>query len=272
MQEFEGRTAVVTGGGSGIGRGIALGLADAGMKVVVADLDGAAAEKVAGEIGSSALALTVDVRDEDALARAAARVESEAGGASLLCANAGVLCEVGPLAERTAADWEFVFSVNVHGVVRTVQAFLPQLRAKAPEAHIVNTASLGGLVTVEGFPIGIYTASKYACVGYSESLRNELAAEGIGVSVLCPGVVQSNLMNSSAAVRPAHLGTQPLAPEGSTDTSMIPNAMAAEEVGPIVVRAVRANRLHILTHPETRPMVEARFAEVLDDYSFAGEH
>ena len=101
----------------------------------------------------------------------------------LLCANAGVL-RIAPLEQHSIDDWEYTLSVNVLGVVKTVKAFLSQLRQNAPDAHIVNTASLGGLISVERFPIGAYTALKYACVGFSEMLRGELAPEGIGKQLL----------------------------------------------------------------------------------------
>jgi len=162
------------------------------------------------------------------------------------------------------------------GIVKTVAAFLPALRESAPEAHIVTTASLGGLVSDVRAPIGAYVASKYASVGYSEMLRAELAGEGIGVSVLCPGVVASNLMGTSAENRPEAFGEQAapqLAPVGGSGAAraLAPpaKAMPAEDVGPIVIRAIRANRLHVLTHPETRRLVEGRFQAMLEDFDFA---
>jgi NAD(P)-dependent dehydrogenase (short-subunit alcohol dehydrogenase family) len=280
MQSFEGKVAVVTGGGSGIGRGIALTLARERMTVAVADLRAESARSVADEIaarGGRALALEVDVSSVDSLEAAAKEVGARAGGVNLLCANAGVLARIAPLAEHTVEDWEYTLSVNVLGVVKSVQAFLPALRASAPEAHIVTTASLGGLIAVEGFPIGAYTASKYACVGYSETLRAELAPEGIGVSVLCPGVVASSLSATSAANRPASYGAQhgpdlavaADASAGRRAAAIVP--MPAEDVGPIVVRAVRENRLHVLTHPQSRPLVERRFQALLADYDFAAK-
>ena len=208
MKTLTGRTAVVTGGGSGIGRGIALGLAAEGMKLAILDLNGESASGVASEIeqaGGEAIGFAVDVTSAQALEQVAKDVAGRLGGASLLCANAGVMLPLGPLAEKSADDWEYVFSVNVHGVVKTVAAFLPQLRA-ADEAHIVNTASLGGIVSVPQIPLGVYIASKYACVGYSECLREELAKDGIGVSVLCPGVVASDLYHTSSQQRPERYG------------------------------------------------------------------
>ncbi len=277
IRDLSGKVAVITGGGSGIGRGIALTFAREGMVVAVADIQSDAAAAVATEIndaGGSAFAVTADVTSVDSLAAAAQEVENRSGAVNLLCANAGVL-RIASLDQHTIEDWEYTLSVNVLGVVKTVQAFLPQLRQNAPDAHIVNTASLGGLVSVEGFPIGAYTASKYACVGFSEMLRGELAPEGIGVSVLCPGVVESKLAQTSSENRPASFGEH-RAPEADgalagaeRATITAPQAMPAEDVGPIVIRAVRENRLHVLTHPQSRPLVARRFEALMADFDFA---
>ena len=272
MQDLKGRTAVVTGGGSGVGRGISLGLAAEGMKVAVLDLNGGAAERVAQEIaarGTESMAVTVDVTSTQQLAAAAKEVIGRFGNVNLLCANAGVILPIGPLAENSDSDWEYVFSVNLHGVVKTVNAFLPSLR-EADQAHIVNTASLGGVLSVPEVLVGVYTSSKYACVGYSECLRGELASEGIGVSVLCPGLVESDLYTTSAANRPDRLGgpetVVALSKNASTSDAVAPTAMPAEDVGPILVRGIRENRLHIFTHPEALTVVEARFAGMRADF------
>jgi len=279
MDDLRGRVAVVTGGGSGIGRGVALTLAAEGMTVAVADLRQSRSEAVAAEIesaGGRALGIGVDVTSVESLAAAAEEIVVRAGGVNVLCANAGVLARVAPLAEHTIEDWEYTLSVNVLGIVKTVAAFLPALRESAPDAHVVTTASLGGLVSDVRAPIGAYIASKYACVGYSEMLRAELAGEGIGVSVLCPGVVSSNLTATSAENRPVAYGEQ-AAPQlaaagsaGGASASPPPvRAMPAEDVGPIVIRAIRANRFHVLTHPRARPLVEGRFRVMLEDFEFA---
>jgi len=277
MDDLNGRVAVVTGGGSGIGRGIALALGAEGMTVAVADVRRASAEAVAAEIesaGRRAFAIGLDVTSVESLAAAAKEVAARAGGVNLLCANAGVLARIGPLVDHTVEDWEYTLSVNVVGIVKMVAAFLPALRKSAPDAHIVTTASLGGLVSDVRAPLGAYIASKYACVGYSEMLRAELAGEGIGVSVLCPGVVESNLMATSAENRHDAFGPQP-APQlgggaGGASAPALPAwAIAAEDVGPIVIRAIRANRFHVLTHPRAWPLVDARFQAMRADFEFA---
>ena len=278
MDDLNGRVAVVTGGASGIGRGIALTLGAEGMTVAVADIQQSNAEAVAAEIeskGGRAIGIGVDVTSVESLAAAASEIVARSGGVNLLCANAGVLARVAPLVDHTIGDWEYTLSVNVMGVVKTVAAFLPALRASAPDAHVVNTASLGGLTADVRAPIGAYIASKYACVGYSEMLRAELASEGIGVSVICPGVVASKLTGTSAENRPRAFGAQAapqLGAAGAGAASAPPppiHAMAAEDVGPIVIRAIRANRFHVLTHPRARPLIEGRFQAMLDDFDFA---
>jgi len=280
MDELDGRVAVVTGGGSGIGRGIALTFGAEGMTVAVADVQESKAREVAAEIGASggsALGIGVDVTSAESLARAAEEIVAKTGGVNLLCANAGVLARVGPLANHTIGDWEYTLSVNVLGIVKTVAAFLPALRGRAPDAHIVTTASLGGLVSDVGALMGAYVASKYACVGYSEMLRAELVDQGIGVSVLCPAVVVSNLLGTSIENRPGAFGDQaaveletvPGGVKGMGPHLALRHAMPAEDVGPIVIRAIRANRFHVLTHPHTRSLVEARFRAILEDFDFA---
>ena len=280
MHDLIGRVAVVTGGGSGIGRGIALTLGAEGMTVAVADVQESKAREVAAQIeasGGRALGMGVDVTSMESLARAADKIVAETGGVNLLCAHAGVLARVGPLASHTMGDWEYTLSVNVLGIVKTVAAFLPALRGCAPDAHIVTTASLGGLVSDVGAPMGAYVASKYACVGYSETLRAELEHERIGVSVLCPAVVASNLIATSTENRPGGFGAQaavelvaaPGNAKGKGPHLALRHAIPAEDVGPILVRAIRANRFHVLTHPHARPLVDSRVRSLLEDFTFA---
>src|SRR5579859_5082689 len=200
MQELHGRIAVVTGGGSGIGRALAHAFAGEGMHVIVADIEPDAAETVASELRSRsqdvrALAVHTDVGDPASLQALAARAEHEFGHVNVLCNNAGVYL-AGSLAEATREQWAWLLAVNLFGVIEGVRAFLPLLRrAGAGEAQIVNTASGAGLSAAPG--IGVYTTTKYAVVGFSESLRRDLAPEGIGVSVLCPGGVNTRIFDAA---------------------------------------------------------------------------
>ena len=274
MQDLQGRTAVVIGGGSGIGRGIALALGGDGMNVVVADIEREPAAAVANEIehlGAKAVAVECDVTREESLAEAARSADAAFGAVHVLSNNAGVILTPSPLEDASIPDWEWVFSVNFFGIVKSVNAFLPSLRAHGEPAHIVNTASMAGIVTIPGLQVGVYGASKYACVAYSETLRAELAREQIGVSVLCPGMIESNLAATSARNRPAHFGGPlPTPAVGGMRKEAAPpgnRVLSGEECGQIVVGGIRENRLHIITHPESLPLIERRFEGLRADYA-----
>lgn len=268
MEQLADKTAVVIGGAQGIGRGIALALADEQMDVAILDIEADAAARTAKELearGVRSLAARVDVTDERSLAAAAAEVTERLGPVQLLSNNAGVSAPQGPITEKSDADWQWVFSVNLFGIVKAVQAFLPGMRAHGRGGHIVNTSSMAGLVCVPELQVGVYTASKYACTAYCEILRAELAPEGIGVSVLCPGLIDTQLSLTSARNRPTRFGG-PLPTPAPMPEAMRQAAMQPEVVGPIVVRGIKANRLHILTHPEmSLPLVDARFATIRAD-------
>jgi NAD(P)-dependent dehydrogenase (short-subunit alcohol dehydrogenase family) len=274
MREIGGKTAVVIGGGSGIGRGVAIGLAQAGAQLAVADIELDAAESVAKEAqacGARAQAFPVDGTARESLVGLAQRVARELGPIQILCNNVGVMLDR-PLDRASEADWAWVIEFNLLSIVRAVDVFLPFLRAAPGEKHIVNTASMAAVVaqTRPEVPadLGLYTATKHAVLGYTETLRGELAPEGIGVSVLCPGLVASNLAATSARHRPARHGG-PLAPPAAPPAALSALALDPLAVGPIAVRAIRANRLHIFTHPERRKQVEARQQRLLADFAFA---
>jgi NAD(P)-dependent dehydrogenase (short-subunit alcohol dehydrogenase family) len=278
VEELEGRGAVVIGGGGGIGRGIALGLAGAGMDVVVADIDPATAAAVAGEVagvaspGRRVLPATVDATSRESLTALADLAVAELGAVHVMANTVGVIANR-PLPEATEAEWAWVIEFNVMAIVRAVDVFLPYLRAHGGPAHIVNTSSMAGLLAlppaaVGGFANGLYTTTKHALIGYCDMLRSELAPEGIGVSVLCPGLVAGGLATTSAKHRPARYGG-PTADESTTATP-VPGAMPNEEIGPTVVRGIRGDRRYIFTHWDDMitGLVEARHREVLDDFSF----
>jgi NAD(P)-dependent dehydrogenase (short-subunit alcohol dehydrogenase family) len=270
MEDLSGRVAVVIGGGSGIGRGIALGLAAEGMRVVVADIDAASADEVRGEItevGGTATVAGVDGTDRESLGRLAEGTVAEHGAVHVLSTNVGVVADQ-PLTTASEVDWAWIIEFNLMSAVRAVDVFLPHLRTAGGPAHIVITASLAALLvppSVGGLHLGLYTATKHALLGYAESLRGELAGEGIGVSLLCPGMVRSNLAATSARHRPARHGG-PLPPPPAREPPL--TMMSPEAVGPVVVRGIKSDRLHILTHPTGLGLVETRHAAVVADFAF----
>jgi NAD(P)-dependent dehydrogenase (short-subunit alcohol dehydrogenase family) len=275
METLAGRGAVCVGGGSGVGRGIARGLAAAGARVLVADIEEANAARVRDEIvaaGGTGAAAGVDATDPDALADLARTATGTLGAVHVLVHTVGVIADT-PLAAATEAEWGWFLELHLLSAVRTVNAFLPELRRHPGDAHIVVTASMAGLLALPpadtgGVNTGLYSVAKHALVGYGEMLRGELADEGIGVSVLCPGRVSSNLAATSARNRPDRFGG---AFAGPPDGSEPPGAMPNEAVGPIVVRGILGDRAYILTHPEARPMVERRQQALLADFAYFAE-
>lgn len=275
MQELKGRAAAITGGGSGIGRALALGCAEAGMDVAVADVEADKAEAVAEEVralGRRVLAAGVDVRDAAQVDALAARVWDELGGCHLVCNNAGVIV-MGASWERSVEDWDWVLDVNVRGVANGIRAFVSRMLEQGEPGHVVNTASCNGLYALPRN--GLYTASKYAVVGLSESLRMELEGTGIGVSVLCPGNVRTGILHSDRN-RPAELGQSKVTKE---DVIVLAQAgdeanremVAPERVAELVLDAVRRDELYVITHPGSRPTVQARCDAMLQAYDVARE-
>jgi NAD(P)-dependent dehydrogenase (short-subunit alcohol dehydrogenase family) len=273
VQDLSGRTAVVIGGGGGIGRGISLGLASERVQVVVADMRLEAAEAVRDEItsaGESAIALPVDATSRDSLAALVDGAVAEFGGVQVLVNTVGVITNR-RLDEATDVDWAWFVEFNLMAMVRAVDVFLPVLRADQQPAHIVITSSMAGLLAlpppaVGGFFNGLYTTTKHALIGYCDMLRSELEPEGIGVSVLCPGLVAGNLSSTSAQNRPDRFGGPTPDPRAGRGPS--PAAMPNAQVGPIVVRGIKGNRFYIFTHPDSAALVEARHREVLEDFAF----
>ena len=282
MEQLEGCVAVITGGGSGIGEGLARACHAAGMRVVLGDVEEEQAARVANdvrELGGDAIGVRADVSSRESLEELAARAYEAFDAVHLLCNNAGVLT-ASPLVETPETDWEWTLGVNLMGPVHGVRAFVPRMREQAgDEAHIVNTSSVAGTFAIEGQPIGVYTASKYAVVGYSEMLRLELAAEDIGVSVLCPGGVATRIQEAGRNRPDALGGPVGQAPEDrarrreraaatgvSPDRGNRPPAMTPREVGERVLDGVRANRLYIFTHAGQRGPVEERYHDMMAAY------
>ncbi|HEX2382962.1 MAG TPA: SDR family NAD(P)-dependent oxidoreductase [Acidimicrobiales bacterium] len=277
--KVSGTSAVVIGGGSGVGRGIALGLAAAGARVVVGDIDPSSADEVRNEIesaGGLAVSARVDSTERDSLDSLASVAEAEHGGVQILASNVGVLTST-PLDRASERDWSWSLELNVLSHVRAVDVFLPHLRAGGPPAHIVLTASLAAVYvppTIAETHLGVYTATKHAVLGYGETLRNELEPESIGVSVLCPGMVQSNLVATSARHRPERHGgpfTPAMPAASDREQTQLLGMLPPEAVGPVVVRGIEANRAHILTHPYSLGLIEERHGVLVDDFRFFAE-
>jgi NAD(P)-dependent dehydrogenase (short-subunit alcohol dehydrogenase family) len=268
MEQLKDRVAFITGAASGIGFGLAHACLRAGMKVVIADVRQAALEAAAAMLAGSGhrlLPLVLDVTDRGAWEACAERVRQEFGGVDLLCSNAGVNF-VGSTLEATYEDWDFALAVNVGGAINAVHTFAPAMAKSGREGHIVITASVSGLFTGPG--AGVYATTKYALVGIAESLRADLRDTRVGVSVLCPGPVQSELFESTQKVRPARwsaTGSVPVVPPGTdrADTAIFRTAPTGADIGERVLNGVRRNDLYILTHAEIRPVLEARAAALL---------
>jgi NAD(P)-dependent dehydrogenase (short-subunit alcohol dehydrogenase family) len=265
MEQLDGRVAVITGAGSGIGRALAVRCGEEGMHVVAADVEQGALDDTVRLVGGDAIGVVCDVADGasvDALADAA---YAAFGAVHLLCNNAGVF-QAGLLWERTIADWEWVLGVNEWGIIHGIRAFVPRMIAGGDEGHVVNTSSLAGVVS-NAFS-GPYNVSKFAALGLSECLAHDLKATGarIGASVLVPGSVNTRIADSTRN-RPASLGEG----VGAEDAAFVDKALAdmtstgadPSEVAGLVVDAVRTGQFVIPTSPGYDEQIRTRAASLL---------
>ncbi len=266
MKPLKNKVAVVTGAGHGIGSGMVRVFAEGEMKVIVSDIDESAASAVAEAVrnqGGEAIAVAADVSKRDSVENLAQRALEKFGSVHVICNNAGVLVG-GPMMEITQDDWQWLLSVNLLGVVNGSQVFAPIL-VEQGEGHIVNTASVGGFLS---FPnLAIYCTTKFAVVGYSDALALELAPHGVGVSILCPGKVNSNLDHSDE-IRPDHLAN---AGGKSDELGDLSDGMDPLEVGRHVLAGIESNAGYIFTHPEFREIFEGRFQKILANFAPSSE-
>jgi NAD(P)-dependent dehydrogenase (short-subunit alcohol dehydrogenase family) len=268
MQHVEGKVAFITGGASGIGLGIAHAFLAAGMKVMIADLRQDHIYTALAGLDRSGKAralhaIRLDVTNRAAMAAAADETERMFGKLHVLVNNAGVGIQ-GPFQGITYADWDFGLGVNLGGVINGLQTFLPRIQAHREGGHIVNTASLAALVPMPSAFV-IYVAAKAAVVTISETIRSDLANDNIGVSVLCPGPVRTNIHELSKN-RPPQFGVGDAyrrAEEAGATQVPFPSMMEPAEVGARVLNAVRNNDLYVITHGEWRQLAAARHAELL---------
>ncbi|HZT66372.1 MAG TPA: SDR family NAD(P)-dependent oxidoreductase [Acidimicrobiales bacterium] len=269
MREFQGRTAVVTGAASGIGLALCRRFAAAGMRLVMADIEKPALQEAAEALrggGTEVLDMVTDVSNPaqvDELARAAT---DAFGPVNVLCNNAGV-ASGGLVSELSIEDWRWVLGVNLFGVVHGLHSFLPGMLAHGQEAHVVNTASLAGLVSPP--LMSPYSASKFAVVAISESLYHELNMTGakVKVSVLCPGWVNTRIHEASRN-RPAGLGGDQAREVDESRMQLmaqvISSGLPPEQVAEKVFEAINEERLYVITHPDMLAGVEARMRSILD--------
>ena len=269
MRELTGKTAFVTGGASGIGLALGRAFAQSGMKVMLADIEAEALKKAVHglrEFGSNVRDTICDVADPDSVERAAQESFAAFGNVHVVCNNAGVAAG-GGIDTISLDNWRWVLDVNLMGVLHGIRSFLPHMRAHNEGGHIVNTASMAGMVGGLGF--SPYGASKFAVVSMSEGLATQLAPHGIGVSVLCPSYVRTGI-GESGRNRPERYGPAPVLDPNGPSAAMVaeiarqlaaglePAAVAAR-----VLAAIRQNRLYVFTHPGMRAWVEERFAAIL---------
>jgi short-subunit dehydrogenase len=269
MRDFDDRTAFVTGAASGIGLGLARAFAAEGMKLVLADIDAERLDEAAHSLAASGAKVATfpfDIADRAAWTEVADQAEAAMGPVAVLCNNAGVSTSGRNVGDFDGAFWDRCVGINLTGVFNGCSTFVPRLRASGRSGHIVNTASMSGLIATPGQ--AIYNATKSAVVALSETLGLELAGTAIGVSVLCPGPVRSLLWRSSRRVQGLpDIETPP--PQALAGGSAAPHAMDPDLVGRMVVAAICAEQRYIITHPDRWPSVQARFADVEAGFGWA---
>jgi NAD(P)-dependent dehydrogenase (short-subunit alcohol dehydrogenase family) len=266
--KLQGRVAVVTGAASGIGRELALACAAEGARVALADVDEQGLAETARTLppGCESIQSRCDVSKAADLESLAQRTYERFGAAHVIFNNAGVGA-AGPVWSATLDDWKWVLDVNLMGVVHGIRAFVPRMLEAGTEGHVVNTASVAGLLSVPGS--GVYCASKHAVVSLSECLHHDLRTAGsaIGVSVLCPAWVPTGIANSERN-RPAALSSRnPLAApyEEHVRKAVASGKLSAADVARVTVEAVKANRFYVLPHQKIKVSIESRMRDILDE-------
>jgi NAD(P)-dependent dehydrogenase (short-subunit alcohol dehydrogenase family) len=268
MQDLTGKNAFITGGASGIGFAMAQAFLNEGMNVAIADVDAqalATAKTALSGSNARVMAVQLDVTNRAQYEAVARRVEAELGNIHVLCNNAGVY-RGGALDSVTYADWDWVMGVNVGGVINGLQTWLARIERHGEGGHVVNTASMAGVTTSPG--LGVYNASKFAVVGLSETLRKDLEPRGIGVSVLCPGMVRTRILESERT-RPAQFDVKEQSAEAAaTAHSGLMNlamntGIDPADVADLVVQGIRNNQLYLFPHPEMKDAAQVRVNEML---------
>jgi NAD(P)-dependent dehydrogenase (short-subunit alcohol dehydrogenase family) len=265
MDTINGKVAVITGGASGIGFAAAKALAAKGAKLVIADIEATALNKAVAELSSSgakAEGVMCDVADLGSVQSLAEQAFSKMGAVHILFNNAGVALN-GHIVNMKHSDWEWIIKVDLWGPIHGVEAFLPRMIEQKQGGQILFTSSIAGLVPTEG--LGVYAVAKYGVVALAETLRREVRRHNIGVSVLCPLRVETNI-GTSERNRTADFGPTSASPRRQPETSsnivMAGEVMKPEHVATVVVDAILTNRLYILPHDESRALIRRRFQRI----------
>lgn len=259
--KLSGKTVFITGGSSGIGLGIARACLEQGMNIAFSYRTQAHLEEAQAVLGTEALAVRVDVQERVSVERAASEVAKRFGPVHLLVGNAG-LGFPGTVLQANADEWEHSLAVNVMGLVHTLQCFVPAMLEHGKSAHVVAIASASGLFAAGR--AGVYTTTKFALMGMMESLQNELTGSEVGVSICCPGVVQSRIADWRRK-------TPFEEPGEKADFSVAAVGMDPLEYGRLVLQGVREKALYIFTHPEYRDGLRERSEAILEAYPREGE-
>ena len=264
--DISGKTAIVTGAASGIGLGIATALAEAGANVVMADIQKDAVEEAAHGLSGTnkqVMAVRIDVTQEDSVLNALAEAEKKFGKLHIACNNAGVPMHGTPMVDVPAKDWEFVIGVNVWGIIHGIRHFVPAILKHGEAGHIVNTASVAGFQNRRGTNQGPYSMSKYAALSMSEALELELEGTNIGVSVLCPGPIATNIARG-ARNRPDHMGGPQVR---ANDEAILTERLATtgldpKKVGDRVVDAIRTKTFYAFVSAVPADVIKARHRRI----------
>src|SRR5262245_39810243 len=267
MQDFAGKVAVITGAASGIGLGCARAFARAGMKVALCDLRAEPLKAAVANVralGGEAIGIATDVSKKESVDAAAEQVVHAFGKIHVAMNNAGVVLRGLPMTDVPDEGWNWVLGVNLYGVIHGIQSFVPRIRAHGEGGHVINTASMAGL-HVGNRQTGVYSASKFAVVALTEALEKDLAGTNIGVSVLTPAAVATDIYEHSAGLRGAIGGPNPFA----TTPADIAAGLAPDDVGARVLAGIRAGQFYLITHPDTRPWVAERYRRMMAAYDFA---
>lgn len=263
MEDLRGKVAVITGGASGIGLATAKMLAGEGMKIVIADIERAALDKATREVeaaGAECLGVVCDVSRRDDVVKLADAAFGHFGKVHLLFNNAGVAV-FGPVQEMTHNDWQWSIDVNLWGPINGCEVFVPRMIEQGEGGHVLSTASFAGMVPNES--LAVYCVTKYGVVALMECLRRDVKPYGIGASVLCPMIIRTNIEQSQRN-RPAELG----GPEASRprtaeeEERLQGRVLELDEVTPLILDAIRNDKLYIFTHEESRRFIRNRFDRI----------